>query len=275
MEDAECFADAEKAAEYLAATASKRTYKENFPIYQVRGVLTPDDPNASSNGRYVLFGVLGCICILFAAVIIANKRGRASGKTWYPEGFSFFSGGSGDSPTQPAKRQKRHEGQELHSFSKGSLAHMDDHWSDDERESKRKRPNMGHAYSSDQMTMTDYDEPAEHRHWHQQHIDAADIKGPHAIMTPPTHYDGAVEVNVIGPCGMTPLMVAAIKGGGVDTGEDIEHSDERTVEIITDLVSQGADLNATMDKSGETSLHLAARYARADAAKKLLDAGKN
>lgn len=35
----------------------------------------------------------------------------------------------------------------------------------------------------------------------------------------------------------------------------------------------GAELNATMDKTGETSLHLAARYARADAAKRLLDAG--
>lgn len=39
------------------------------------------------------------------------------------------------------------------------------------------------------------------------------------------------------------------------------------------LVAQGAELNATMDKTGETSLHLAARYARADAAKRLLDAG--
>jgi Notch-like protein len=36
---------------------------------------------------------------------------------------------------------------------------------------------------------------------------------------------------------------------------------------------QGAKPNATMDKTGETSLHLAARYARADAAKRLLEAG--
>lgn len=43
--------------------------------------------------------------------------------------------------------------------------------------------------------------------------------------------------------------------------------------VIQDLVAQGAELNATMDKTGETSLHLAARYARADAAKRLLDAG--
>ena len=39
------------------------------------------------------------------------------------------------------------------------------------------------------------------------------------------------------------------------------------------LKFSGAELNATMDKTGETSLHLAARFARADAAKRLLDAG--
>lgn len=74
-----------------------------------------------------------------------------------------------------------------------------------------------------------------------------------------------------GPCGMTPLMVAAVRGGGMDTGEDEE--EDGTAAVIADLVAQGAELNATMDKTGETSLHLAARYARADAAKRLLDAG--
>jgi Notch-like protein len=70
---------------------------------------------------------------------------------------------------------------------------------------------------------------------------------------------------------MTPLMVAAVRGGGIDTGEDEE--EDSTAAVIADLVAQGAKLNATMDKTGETSLHLAARYARADAAKRLLDAG--
>ena len=70
---------------------------------------------------------------------------------------------------------------------------------------------------------------------------------------------------------MTPLMVAAVRGGGMDTGEDEE--EDGTAAVIADLVAQGAELNATMDKTGETSLHLAARYARADAAKRLLDAG--
>jgi len=83
--------------------------------------------------------------------------------------------------------------------------------------------------------------------------------------------DGTQDVDVRGPCGMTPLMVAAIRGGGMDTGEDEE--EDGTAAVIAELVAQGAELNAGMDKSGETSLHLAARYARADAAKRLLDAG--
>ena len=67
-------------------------------------------------------------------------------------------------------------------------------------------------------------------------------------------------------------MVASLRGGAVlDTVENEE--DDGTAAIINDLVTQGAQLNATMDKTGETSLHLAARYSRADAAKRLLDAG--
>lgn len=70
------------------------------------------------------------------------------------------------------------------------------------------------------------------------------------------------NVDVVLPCGMTPLMVAAVKGGGgaMDTGE--EEEEDSTAAVIADLVAQGAELNATMDKTGETSLHLAARYKR-------------
>lgn len=44
-------------------------------------------------------------------------------------------------------------------------------------------------------------------------------------------------------------------------------------QAISDLIYQGASLAAQTDRTGETALHLAARYARADAAKRLLDAG--
>lgn len=61
---------------------------------------------------------------------------------------------------------------------------------------------------------------------------------------------------------MTPLMVAAVRGGGAAAGLDAGSSDaedEQTAHVIQDLVAQGAQLNAAMDKTGETSLHLAAR----------------
>lgn len=74
--------------------------------------------------------------------------------------------------------------------------------------------------------------------------------------------------------GFTPLMLASFCGGGVEAevAEDEEGGDA-SAGIIGDLICQGASLGAQTDRTGETALHLAARYARADAAKRLLDAG--
>lgn len=81
------------------------------------------------------------------------------------------------------------------------------------------------------------------------------------------------------PDGFTPLMLASLRhGGGLDCslhGDEEEESggDEPGPSVISDLIGQGASLMAQTDRTGETALHLAARYARADAAKRLLDAG--
>jgi ankyrin repeat protein len=78
------------------------------------------------------------------------------------------------------------------------------------------------------------------------------------------------------PGGLTRLMDVTVAGGaGLDTSIDNEEEEgqDATTNMISELVSQGAELNATLEKTGETSLHLAARYARADAAKRLLDMG--
>lgn len=74
-------------------------------------------------------------------------------------------------------------------------------------------------------------------------------------------------------------MLASLRNGGVPDcslhGDEEEESggDEPGSSVISDLISQGASLIAQTDRTGETALHLAARYARADAAKRLLDAG--
>lgn len=76
------------------------------------------------------------------------------------------------------------------------------------------------------------------------------------------------------PDGFTPLMLASFCGGGLEPEvAEEEENEECSANIISDLIYQGASLAAQTDRTGETALHLAARYARADAAKRLLDAG--
>lgn len=73
--------------------------------------------------------------------------------------------------------------------------------------------------------------------------------------------------------GCTPLMLASLRGGSSDLSDEDEDAEDSSANIITDLVYQGASLQAQTDRTGEMALHLAARYSRADAAKRLLDAG--
>ena len=89
--------------------------------------------------------------------------------------------------------------------------------------------------------------------------------------------------------GMTPLMVAASAGNGLEQcptsaydvsggSSDVDcltsSQPPSTGMFITQLLRDGATVNDTTERTGETSLHLAARYARADAAKRLLEAGE-
>lgn len=280
-----CFSSANEAAEYLAATALRHTLSRNFPIEKVRSVVGPQNTDYSDNPtnyKYVFIGVVIVVLGgLLIGVLVTAQRKRAVGVTWFPEGFLRTSSGSGQ---RRRSRRRGPDGQEMRNLNKQPSvncmsmdvvsARIQSQWSDDESDlppSKRMRA-IEPGYASDHTVITDYEE-TEPRMWTQQHLDAAEIRRPDAggVLTPPSLEHGQ-DVDARGPCGMTPLMVAAVRGGGLDTGEEEDESDG-TAAVIADLVAQGADLNATTDKSGETSLHLAARYARADAAKRLLDAG--
>lgn len=277
--DNECFSTASDAAQYLAATAVKHNFPLNYPIYEVKGLSTPDpSPTDPTDKTFVLVGILGVIFFgTFLGVLVNTQRKRSHGVTWFPEGFFTAS----NAPRRQATARRRADGQEMRNLNKNAsfgdinrqLGHSQQ-WSDDESElpqPKRMR-GLDLEYSSDHTIITDYEE-ADPRVWSQQHLEAADIRVPQAMMTPPNHHDGNNDIDIRGPCGMTPLMVASVRGGGIDSGEDVDGTEDSTAQIISELVAQGAELNATMDKTGETSLHLAARYARADAAKRLLDAG--
>lgn len=66
--------------------------------------------------------------------------------------------------------------------------------------------------------------------------------------------------------GLTPLMIASCSG---DAGEEEEGEEG----VIANFLWHGADPHQRTERAGETALHLAARYARSDAAKRLLESG--
>lgn len=123
------------------------------------------------------------------------------------------------------------------------------------------------------------------------------------LLSPPLMNTLNGDVDVVGPSGLTPLMVAAAFRGATPycgVGDDLNKNNESTklldgnaIELmdthngpgsagsqtstngnsmIDDLISQGASVDKKMENTGETSLHLAARFCRADAVKRLLEA---
>uniref|UniRef100_A0A8C0IQL9 Uncharacterized protein n=1 Tax=Chelonoidis abingdonii TaxID=106734 RepID=A0A8C0IQL9_CHEAB len=68
--------------------------------------------------------------------------------------------------------------------------------------------------------------------------------------------DFSKALDTVSHNGVTPLMAAVCAGG-----------------TVGELLAQGARLDAQTDATGETALHLAARFARASAVRSLLDAG--
>uniref|UniRef100_A0A8C3V1P8 Neurogenic locus notch homolog protein 1 n=1 Tax=Catharus ustulatus TaxID=91951 RepID=A0A8C3V1P8_CATUS len=155
----------------------------------------------------------------------------------------------------------------LKNASDGTL--MDDNqneWGDEETLDTKK------FRFEEQAMLPDTDDQTDHRQWTQQHLDAADLRISSMAPTPPQGEIDAdcMDVNVRGPDGFTPLMIASCSGGGLETGNSEEEDDAPAV--ISDFIYQGASLHNQTDRTGETALHLAARYSRSDAAKRLLEA---
>lgn len=289
-----CFNTAEEAATYFAGAAQRHTLDANFDILQVRG-LDGSAPSVDEEGpswlAYVMIGFLSVIMVFVLMNVLVNQRKKSRGITWFPDGFRRHAPSGGH---HRRSRRKGPDGQEMRTLGvKGHPMDLDmdsansgtgysmgydgiatdvtSQYSDDSDRPPSKRMRSETGYASDHTLYTDYDE-IDPRPWTHQHLEAADIRHPDILaLTPPEAQKSNFDVDVRGPCGLTPLMVASLKGGGLDAGD--EEEDDGTAEVIAGLVAQGAQLNATMDKTGETSLHLAARYARADAAKRLLDAG--
>ncbi|XP_022235577.1 neurogenic locus Notch protein-like [Limulus polyphemus] len=290
----ECFQTAAEAARFLAASRSRHSLDTAFQIESIQSSDELEKPRGPKvtypNMVYIVIGVIVIILLgLLLGVLVTTQRKRVHGITWFPEGFF-----RNNNNQKRQSRRRGPDGQEMRNLQKQASAQRVDAndnntiptetggWSDDDMGDHPPVKKMKCDHSPDPsfgdthtvMTTTDYDEN-DPRPWTQQHLDAADVRNPHVLALTPPQRDSELEpgnVDVRGPGGLTPLMLASFRGGGLDTGEDAEE-DDGSVSMIQDLITQGAKINMTTERTGETSLHLAARYARADAAKRLLDAG--
>lgn len=259
----DCFSNTNEAASFIAAAHMKAQLP--YPLVSVNS-----DPTVEPKKPIliILVGVaVGVILLILVLGMLAAKRKHKHGVLWLPDGFLAN------------KNDKRREpvGQDdfdMKNFKTQDGAMIDggqsQRWLEDEVPSKKPRT------EDKPLLPIAMDGGVDRREWTLQHRKAADI-----TLTPPQADLDAdcLDVNVKGPDGFTPLMLASLRnGGGPDCslhGDEEEESggDEPGPSVISDLIAQGASLMAQTDRTGETALHLAARYARADAAKRLLDAG--
>ncbi|KAE8611276.1 hypothetical protein XENTR_v10012396 [Xenopus tropicalis] len=267
LDSDQCFKTTDSAAAMLAAHAVQGTL--NYPLVSV-GV--EKAPPSSQTLMYILPVILAIIIVILLLVVVLAKKKRKHGTLWFPEGFLLH---------RDTSNQKRREpvGQDAVGMKNLSVPIVDgnlldsnqnDHWSDDRGPQPKKSKSEGQAL------LSGGDDQVDSRQWTQQHLVAADIRmTPSLALTPPQAEQDmdVIDVNVRGPDGCTPLMLASLRMGSPHIEEDDEEAEDPSANVITDLIYQGACLQAQTDRTGETALHLAARYSRADAAKRLLDAG--
>lgn len=95
-----------------------------------------------------------------------------------------------------------------------------------------------------------------------------------AMLTPPQECESEVpDVDTCGPDGVTPLMSAVFCGGVQST--TVQRLELGNPEPWEPLLDRGACPQAHTVGTGETPLHLAARFSRPTAARRLLEAGAN
>uniref|UniRef100_A0A8C7VAB4 Notch receptor 2 n=1 Tax=Oncorhynchus mykiss TaxID=8022 RepID=A0A8C7VAB4_ONCMY len=257
----DCFSSTELAASFIAAEYLKSELP--YPVVSVNS--DPTEPHKPPFLLYLAVGAAVIILLILVLGVLAAKRKRKHGILWRPDGFLAK---KDDKRREPVGQDDF--GMKNFKTQDGGMIDGGQRWMEEEAPPKKVRT------EDKPLLPMGVDGGVDRREWTLQHHKAADIS-----LTPPqTDLEAdCLDVNVKGPDGFTPLMLASLRNGGAsDCGlqaEEEEESggDEPGPNAISDLITQGATVMAQTDRTGETALHLAARYARADAAKRLLDAG--
>ncbi|XP_055332270.1 neurogenic locus notch homolog protein 1-like [Paramacrobiotus metropolitanus] len=265
----DCMPNADAAAAFLAAAEQRGELNLGLPVYSVQSQadrMVTEPPGVNQNLYWLL--LIFVIAIVFGGYCVVthhNQRKRVRAATWFPEGLF-------DNKT-------------------GSTAVLNEHLTLPKSQADLKKSPQQGFHFSDASTVNSYCEEAEpvhnkrrkgnddlqQRSWTHSGFDGGELKGRSDVyaLTPPMQYgeDGGcgVDANAKGPGGLTPLMLATMRGNGPDNDEEHLADDMAASNIIRDLLYQGADIDAQSEKDGETALHLAARFSRPDVARLLLD----
>ncbi|KAG9510069.1 Neurogenic locus notch-like protein 2 [Fragariocoptes setiger] len=329
-----CFNNTQTIAAWLAAYASRvPDYVDNMPSFssiywRPSSSDQPPIPASAQQGltsyQFILvgFATFAVICVVFG-VVVSNGRYKEKARaktTWFPEGFTIFPPRRSSDPTSKPGKTGISTLQALG----GNFCRPRDRQEQrgprqvsDQRNTKIKQ----HDSLANQATDMDYDGSnilsSNHYHEVYDYDDSqryetfandqasppdtivsnghADLTGQHTgPLTPPTMHVNPVDIE--GPNGLTPLMVASITHGTpfgmsgnakqemIDlvtygtTGEMkqsnfLDASTGPTCGTVQELLTKGAQVDRQSKVHGETALHLAARHGRADSARGLLEGG--
>lgn len=299
----QCFENPQQIADFLRAS-KERGHSELDSMMEEWGASY--NAKASEKGRIgpensvqsFTYAVLILFSLLFIGILLgvlystSGRKKVARGITWFPEGFfahQIIPGSGGSS-----RSGHHHRSSEVASAAGGQFNSRHGrrnnergiHHSNSIRSGCPDGQEMLQFKSREDLLLNDdkancaaiYEEPYENRHWTNAHYDA--FQQPHDSMTPPLPANHS-SIDVPGPNGMTPLMtmVSTMANSHSQQQQQQQYPLNDNPElvpdnkIVLDLLNNGANPNLTCDKTAETSLHLAARYARADAAKRLIEGG--
>eukprot|EP00079_Xenopus_tropicalis_P038119 XP_017951890.1 PREDICTED: neurogenic locus notch homolog protein 1-like [Xenopus tropicalis] len=260
-----CLHTSKNVADFVTALSEKTEPCLPYSLLGVKYKDAPIDPTQMSATQLpwplVWASVaVGAALVLGGFIGVQLSRKRQHGVLWLPSGFSRHRSGEGIRRREPVGE----DATGLRPLKHDSVYDVDLATDEEILQPKYKR-----AKVPEECSILD------HRQWSQQHIDAG-VRFPQCIaLTPPQQEADCRDIDVRGPDGVTPLMSAICAGGGLEPvggGADPPEVESSAV-VISDLISQGASLNAQTDSTGETALHLAARFSRQDAVKCMLDAG--
>ncbi|VTJ54253.1 Hypothetical predicted protein [Marmota monax] len=268
----QCFQSATDVAAFLGALASLGSLNIPYKIDAVQSETVEPPPPAQLHLMYVAAAAFVLLFFVGCGVLLSRKRRRQHGQLWFPEGFKV-SEASKKKRREPLGEDsvglKRLPGSPLSSpstpprplknASDGAL--MDEsqnEWGDEGLETKKFRVSpVGPGLPGGWLTLG----PTA---W------ARDACAP---MEAAQRATGAGVILAGGA--LEALRKEAMQGSGPAASPTCkrgrgpaQHQSPKS----TLLREKGASLHNQTDRTGETALHLAARYSRSDAAKRLLEA---